>query len=309
MKKSFFSARGGIAIPKTLFASLLALGILLTACADLLAEQKVGALGRFRPSRGVITVSVPPENTILEIAARAGDVVRKGTPLVTFRSAQSHRAELELAELELKEADRMGAKAIGIKKQEVEIARMEKEFNKGGLERLIGGGSDTYSAQQKDEKQHLTTMAQAKWDLAVDELRRLEETREFNMNRAKLKLEAARKKGETSSVAAPADGTILEILQNPGEGSAGGPVLKMADLRQMDVAAEVFAGDILKLTPGRKATITSNALPAPLTGRIVSIGRTVSAQSRNAEALIRLDSPETAARLINMEVNVSIELK
>lgn len=296
-------------LKKRFLTTALVAGILLTTGADLLAEQKVGALGRFRPSRGFITVSVPPENTILEIAVKVGDVVRKGTLLVTFRSAQSHRTEIELAELELKEADRMGAKAIGVKKQEVEIARMEKEFNKGGLDRLIGGGSDTYSAQQKDEREHLATVTNAKWELAVDELRRLEETREFNMNRARLKLEAARKKGEAASLAAPADGTILEILQNPGEGSAGGPVLKMADLRQMDVAAEVFAGDVLKLTPGRKATITSNALPAPLTGKIVSIGRTVSAQSRNAEALIRLDSSETAARLINMEVNVSIELK
>lgn len=299
-----------IAVSRSLFASVLALGLVLITGADLLAaEQKVGALGRFRPSRGVITVTVPPENTILEIAVRAGDVVRKGTPLITYRSAIPHRTEIELAELELKEADRMGAKAIGIKKQEVEIARKERDFSKGGLERLIGGGSDTYSAQQKEEKEHQATMAQAKWELALDELKRLEETREFNMNRARLKLEAARKKGEAVSIAAPAEGTILEVLQNPGEGSAGGPVLKMADLKQMDVAAEVFAGDILKLTPGRKATITSNALPAPLTGKIVSIGRTVSPQSRNAEALIRLDSSETAARLINMEVNVSIELK
>ena len=167
-----------IAVSRSLFASVLALGLVLITGADLLAaEQKVGALGRFRPSRGVITVTVPPENTILEIAVRAGDVVRKGTPLITYRSAIPHRTEIELAELELKEADRMGAKAIGIKKQEVEIARKERDFSKGGLERLIGGGSDTYSAQQKEEKEHQATMAQAKWELALDELKRLEETR------------------------------------------------------------------------------------------------------------------------------------
>jgi HlyD family secretion protein len=291
---------------KKYFLALVLVAGIQVFCTDLLAQQKVGALGRFRPSLGFVTVTVPPGNTIQGILVRTGDVVKKGTKLIVFRYALSNDAEIEMAELELKEADRMGAKAIEIKKQEVEIAKMEKNFARGMLERLISGGSDTYSAQLKEEREHTATVADAKWTLAADELKRLEENREFTMSKARMKLKAAKKKEESLTVAAPADGTIMEILQNPGEGSGGGPVLKMADLRQMDVVAEVFAGDVLKLAAGNKATITSNALPAPLTGKIISVGRTVAAQSRNAEAVIRLDNSETAARLINMEVNISI---
>jgi HlyD family secretion protein len=291
---------------KKYFLALVLVAGMQVFCTDLLAEQKVGALGRFRPSLGFVTVSVPPGNTIQEILVRAGDVVKKGKKLIVFRSALSNHAEIEMAELELKEADRMGAKAIEIKKQEVSIARVEKDFARGMLERLLSGGSDTYSAQLKEEREHTARVADSKWALAADEQKRLEENREFTMSKARMKLKAARKKEESLTVAAPADGTIMEILQNPGEGSGGGPVLKMADLQQMDVVAEVFAGDVLKLAAGNKATITSNALPAPLTGKIVSVGRTVAAQSRNAEAVIRLDNSETAARLINMEVNISI---
>ncbi len=206
---------------KKYFLALVLVAGMQVFCTDLLAEQKVGALGRFRPSLGFVTVTVPPGNTIQEILVRTGDVVKKGKKLIVFRSAVSNHAEIEMAELELKEADRMGTKAIEIKKQEIEIAKVEKNFARGMLERLLSGGSDTYSAQLKEEREHSATVADAKWALAADELKRLEANREFTMSKASMKLKAAKKKEESLTVAAPSEGTIMEILQNPGEGSGG----------------------------------------------------------------------------------------
>jgi HlyD family secretion protein len=97
-------------------------------------------------------------------------------------------------------------------------------------------------------------------------------------------------------------------VQNVGDQGGLGAALKMADLRSMDAVIEVFESDVLKLSPGLKATVTSKSLPRPLSGRIMSIGRVVSSQSRNSEVIIRLEDPGTAAKLINLEVDVSIEL-
>ena len=273
------------------------------------APQKVGALGRLKPSRGILAVGVPPGNAILSVLVSRGDAVRKGTPLLAIQDTGQNKSDIALAELDLKEAMTATQKAIDIKQIEVTIARMEWNHASAALQRLLSGGSETYSAQGKEDREHVVKTSKSKLEVAQQDLERLEIEREDRVEKARMKLEAAQKKLLPTVVAAPIDGTVLEILQGAGDVGGGGPALKIADLRQMDAVIEVFEGDVLKLSPGLKASITSKSLPAPLSGRIVSIGRIVNAQSRNSEVLIRLDDPGTAAKLINLEVNVSIDLK
>jgi hypothetical protein len=61
------------------------------------------------------------------------------------------------------------------------------------------------------------------------------------------------------------------------------------------------------MAEGMKATITSKSLPGALTGTIKSISRIISDPSKVANVIIVLDNPEPASRLINLEVEVSIE--
>ncbi len=284
------------------------IGLLL--CTDLSAAPlKIGALGRLKPSGGIITISVPQGNIMLSVLVKRGDIVRKGTHLLTIQDSGQNKLDVELAELDLKEVLSTTEKSIGIKTIEVQIAKMEYDHADSALKRLIEGGSETYSAQGKEDREHLVRTTKSKLEVAQQDLVRLEAERETKVARASMKLEAAKKKLRQTAVVAPIDGTILEILQSAGDVGGSGPALKMADLRRMDAVIEVFEGDILKLSTGLKASITSKSLPAPLTGRIVSIGQIVSVQSRNSEVVIRLDDPRTAAKLINLEVNVSIDLK
>jgi HlyD family secretion protein len=173
---------------------------------------------------------------------------------------------------------------------------------------MLEGGSDTYSAQAKEEKEHAVSLAEAKFNLSAKELERLKLNQEINTSRASAKVKAGRIKAQQSRVSAPIDGTILEISQNIGGSAEGEAVVKMADLRRMDVLADVFEGDVFKLSVGAKATITSKALSHSLTGKITAIGRIVSTKSRNVEVIIRLDDAAAASQLINHEVNVSFDL-
>jgi HlyD family secretion protein len=111
---------------------------------------------------------------------------------------------------------------------------------------------------------------------------------------------------EHASLDAPMNGTVLEVLQSVGEATGGRPVIRMADLENMYVIAEVFEGDLLKISPGMKATVTGNALPGSLTGEVESIGRVINPANRTADVKIRLDEPAVASKLINLEVDVSI---
>lgn len=290
---------------------LILAGIAAALPADLRAAeaQKVGALGRLKPSGGILAVSVPTGNTLLAVLVKRGDGVKKGTPLLTIRDTGQSRMDVELAELDLKEATTATQKAIEVKKTEAEIARMEVDHAVSALDRLLSGGAETYSAQVKEDREHVVRTAKSRLEAAQQDLARLETERDFKVARARMKLDAAKAKLQPVSIVAPIDGTVLEILQEAGEVGGGGPALKIADLRSMDAVIEVFEGDVLKLSTGLRAAVTSKSLPQPLAGKVVSIGRIVNAQSRNSEVVIRLDEPGMAAKLINLEVNVSVELK
>jgi len=283
--------------------------ILLTATAIPALEQKIGALGRIKPHGGVINIGIPPGNIISSVLVKRGDVVKKGAPLVISREAYPNEAEIAGAEMDLKEANTAGQKAIEIKKLELSIAKMQLDHSRSSLNRMLEGGSETYSAQAKEEKEHAVKLAEAKYLLAAKELERLKLNQEINTARASSKVKAGRIKAQQSRVSAPIDGTILEISEKIGGSADGEPIVKMADLSKMDVVADVFEGDISKLSVGTKATITSKAFSRTLTGRITAIGRIVSTQSRNVEVIIMLDNPQTASRLINHEVNVSVDLQ
>lgn len=291
------------------FIVLILLGVAVALPAGLwAAPQKIGALGRLQPSRGILAVGVPPGNTLLAVLVKRGDVVKKGMPLLTIQDTAQNRLEIDLAELDLKEVATATQKAIDIKQIEAAIARMEFDHANSSLQRLLSGGSETYSAQAKEDREHVVRTTKSKLEVTLQDLGRLEAEREAKMAKARMKLDAARQKLQPAAVVAPIDGTVLEVLQGAGD-VGGGAALKIADLRNMDAVIEVFEGDVLKLSPGLKASITSKSLPAPLAGKVVSIGRIVNTQSRNSEVLIRLDDPGIAAKLINLEVNVSIELK
>ena len=117
---------------------------------------------------------------------------------------------------------------------------------------------------------------------------------------------------------APIDGRILNIKIRPGEDVSGGPVLIMGDTSGMRAVAEVYETDISRVRLGQIATISSRALPHPITGTVVRIGDMVfkndvlnvdpaaRADARVVEVWIDLNEPELTERLTNLTVDVSI---
>ena len=311
--------------------------------AEIWAQEKVGALGRIEPEGGIIDLVGPGNDKISTIVVREGEFVKKNdAPLIIFESKSTYELEVSLAELAMKEADELGAQAIAMQKlkikeadelgkktqaaQELTIiaAKAEYDFALSSLNRFVEIGDQSVSAQQMDERKSNVKVTKSKLDSATQELKRLTLKHEIDVALARQNLKSltldreiklkkithelglARTQLKQSTLRAPVDGTILEILKNVGESTGGQPVIRMADLEHMNVIAEIFESDLLKITPGLKATITSKSLPDPLTGKVESIGRIISGSSRTAKVKIRLDDPKVAAKLINLEVDVSI---
>ena len=119
---------------------------------------------------------------------------------------------------------------------------------------------------------------------------------------------------------APHDGCILKVLTHPGESTDRLPILRMGDTKAMYAVAEVYETDVVLVRKGQPATVFSPALDRELTGKVERVGQLVfknnvlhvdpaaDVDARVVEVWILLDSPETVARLTNLQVDVKIDV-
>ena len=99
---------------------------------------------------------------------------------------------------------------------------------------------------------------------------------EIPLASAKQNLEAAEQRLKNAILRAPTAGTILKVFGRPGESGNQQPFLRMADLSQMVVVAEVYETDVRFLQPGMRATVTSaaTAVPGQSAQFTITIGKT-----------------------------------
>lgn len=303
--------------------------------------ENIGALGRIHPSGGIVYLAGPPGVTIERIFVTPGQPVAESAPLVLFASRELLDLEVAIAEhnlanvetttanaietqkIKLKTLEASSANAIALQEIKVKAAREDFDFASKALSRMLDAGSESYSIQQKEEKEHMIESSRINLDMTKRELERLtfssrkdlelaklelnhmEINRKIKLVQSKKQLDLSKATQKQAMLTAPVSGTILEVLQKKGEKSSG-TLIHMADLSQMVVIAEVFQGDLLRMAPGMKATIQSKSLPKALTGRVKAVSRIIEERSKAANVTITLDDPETAAKLINLEVDVSI---
>jgi HlyD family secretion protein len=307
------------------------------------AEEKIGALGRIEPPGGLVLLAGPQGDVVAEIKVSEGALVKEGAPLIVFESKTGREVELAQAETALRESDELGAKAIALQElrvretvemgknslslqeQKILASEAEHDFALKRLTRYEGIEGQSLSEQSMDERKSQEKVTQAKLAtaklemerlrlgneigaaLARQELARLVMNREIGMAQAKHRLALAGERLRQSVLRAPKEGIVVEIHVRTGETSGGRPMVSLANLDPMYVTAEIFEGDLLKIAPGMKASITSTALPGPLNGEVETVGRVITGSSRTAKVRIRLLDSKAASKLINMEVDVSIK--
>lgn len=108
-------------------------------------------------------------------------------------------------------------------------------------------------------------------------------------------------------IRAPISGTVVEKLVNPGQLIQAGstPCFTIADLSTVWVMANVFESDIASVAAGQSATITTGALPTPITGQVTYVSALVDPASKAAAVRILSPNPRGVLKK-DMLVNVSI---
>ena len=266
----------------------------------------VGALGQIIPFGDVIIL--PGSGTaVTAVHVKVGDLVPAGAPLISFLPPPGAAEELELAQLDLQQANEIGARNVQAAQFRVDLAQFEHDFARERYDRFEGIGGETISPQQMELRAYEKENSRLGLDIAKNTLDRTREEVAFNQSHARKRLEIAQKKLAQTTLNSPAPLTVVQINTIPGA-IPSGAVIMLADLSKMQVLTEVFAGDIANLKLGQKATITSNSLPGPITGKVFQISPLVTGRAKVVEVLLSLDDPTTVRHLIHLEVNVSIEI-
>jgi len=218
---------------------------------------------------------------ILEISADTGDVVNAGQLLVQIdkRTPRNSLAQAD-AELEAARSRRDIAK--------LQRDRTAKLFKSGTL-------------NQVDHEQSILEYANAKAEAV----------------RAQVAVENARIALDDTEVRAPTHGTIIkrevevgQVISSPTMDVGGGTaLLRMADLRFVQVRALVDETDIGKILPGQKATVTVAAYPnQPFDGSVLKI----EPQAEESEVAVTLFAVivtiDNESGLLRPGMNAEVEL-
>jgi HlyD family secretion protein len=231
----------------------------------------VTALGRIEPRNRLQRIAGPsrPSVVIAQLLVEEGDRVDAGQAIAVLDTLAEDEATLARAQAQMKHAQRA-------------LDRM-----------LVLSGRGIAAITERDD-------AQLAVDVAAAEVRRA---------RAALALD---------TVIAPAAGQIVAIYARRGERVGLEGIAELAENDVMYAVAEVYETDIGRVRIGQPATADSAVFTTALTGTVERIGMKIGkldvldtdpvarTDARVVEVRIKLDSTERAARLSNLQVEITI---
>ena len=295
---------------------------LLNVATPLLAQNDhpgaVSALGRLQPEGGIIRIGVAstPEaisgSLLTALYVKEGDDVEAGTLLAITDSAVTLTARLDQAKAEHQTAIR-AAEASQSQADEAcvlaDVAKRESERRVRLLDQKLASEEETETAQGRAQ----ATAASCTAALAHARVAK------SDIDVASARVAVARAELERAHIKTPVSGRILDVLVKPGEFVGAEGLLELGRVDKMYAVAEVYETDILRVKIGQTATISSDALPRTLTGKVELIRHKVQKQdvtgtdpaaaqdARIIEVEILLDDAEAAASLTHLQVQIIID--
>ncbi len=288
----------------------------------LASAATVSALGRVLPRSGIVDLYGIAGDTIQAINVSEGDWVQPGQSLVTLSSTAGARSRLQLAETDLATTRLSTARDLEIAQAQVATGELELKYAGNRYDRIMAAGNSEFISPDQIETRTLgKQQAELKVAQAKQDLVRAQTNARHSLRTAENEVEAARSALAAAEVQAPIAARVLKIRGRVGVQLNGRTeLLKLGDTRAMNVVAEVYESEVLKVKTGQKAVISSAALPAKMPGvvtgvspiafrnTIESMDPNASTQARVVEVTIRMDSAEPLDRLVFLQVDVTIEI-
>ncbi|MCZ8186313.1 MAG: MFS transporter [Beijerinckiaceae bacterium] len=299
----------------------------------------IGALGRIEPASRILRISAPlgaEPPRIERVYVRAGDTVLAGQVMAVMADHSIRTAAVATAEAHVRVAEaelariRAGARPSerAAQRARIEALVAQVQLARMTLDRRVAlMRSDAASAAQFDDANATLSRlvaelaaAEAVYETLADARAEDVAVSEATLGRARADLAQRRAELELSQIRAPMDGTVLVVNAREGERAGSDGLLSLADLRAMEVVAEIYESDAPRLRIGLGAEVLLPGIEAPLSAHVSEIGWLVRRNdaigtdpvaridARVIEVRLRL-SPEVSdrvTRLSNMQVAVRI---
>ncbi len=231
------------------------------------------APGRVELNPGRVSrVVAPVPGRIREVLVVLGDPVREGQPLATLESQEVSAVQSALRQAR---ANEMQGKA-NLAKAEADLTRAKD---------LLAGRA----IAQKEVLTAETVVAQAK-----AALEQAQATRDEALRKMQLLGVQPGSMEQVVTVRAPVPGKVVDVAVAPGEfrNDTATPLLTIADLSALWVAADVPESAIRLISIGEPVAISLSAFPdRTFAGRVKRIGDTVDAQTRTIKVRAELANP------------------
>lgn len=230
------------------------------------------------------------------------------------------------------------AQQAEVNQAKVELAAAQRDLDR--FQRLYEAGA--VSQKDLDDRQVAVQAQQDRVTSAQATLAQLQEERQTDLQNANAQVQSAEAElarsqaqvkvaSATSNlqlaearlartiIRAPQAGQVLDVMTRAGEAVGDTGILELANTQQMMVVAEVYETDVQQIQVGQAATITSPALPQPVSGVVEQVGLKIAKNDvidndpaantdvRVVEVKIRLKNSQTVASFTNLQVDVAIQ--
>jgi len=281
------------------------------------ARGGVSALGRIEPEHGLIRVGSSSTPTavsgavVRELLVEAGADVRRGQVIAVMDNAHELESSIAVASAQLTAAERQAEAASSRVDEACALSDVAGRTSVRRTDLMRKGLASKEEADQAagDAKARNASCAAARTAAVA-----------AKSEIAVAKAELARRESDLdrTRIRAPMDGRVIEVMARPGELVTTQGVVEMANVAKMYAIAEVYETDVRRVRVGQKATVTSRALEAPLSGTVERIRQKVQKQdeegtdpaaskdARIVEVEVLLDNPAAVAALSNLQVEVVI---
>jgi HlyD family secretion protein len=303
----------------TKLAPIVCLLIVTSSNAQTTAQSSVSALGRLEPEGGIIHISAPstPEAItaviLLSLKVKEGDDVDVGTLLAVTETSAVLFARKGQADAEYQVSLRASTAARSEADEAcvlADVAKREAQRRVSLLEQNLASEEETELALGKSQAT-AASCSSAHANARVIEAQ---------IDAAKGHVAIAQAELDRAFIKSPYKGRILKILAHAGESVGAEGILELGRIDKMYAIAEVYETDIGPVQIGQTATISSDALPVPLSGKVKLIRQKVqkhdvtgtdpaaAKDARIIEVEILLDDSEAAASLSHLQVEIIIDV-
>lgn len=258
----------------------------------------------------------------------------------TFGDAVVREADAALEEAKIDDID------IASQEKRLKTLEQQAETTERNYQRTSKLSAEITSPQQLDQVKLLRDQAANELAAAQDQIKKLKAGRDLKQRIAKLKQEeaiagrgkidaavpleslrkavaAATERLKQSTLTAPSDGVVLEVLSDEGDAVGQTPIIRLGNVAQMVALAEVYETQARSVRPGQRCELTGDALPQKLSGtvervgtmvgknRMLSVDPTHGADAHVVEVRIALDdeSSRAAGAFVGLQTTATIDVK